>query len=196
VYNATGNVMWLAGNHNMKFGTEYRRTTSSTAAGSHTAVSPTISSATPGRAVRSTTRRRRPWARIWRRSSSVYPTGGSMSRAAISTASRARVVGLYAHNDWRARNKLTLNVGLRWEYEAPLTEQEPDDQRLRLQHAAFRSPIAAAAQVNYARNPIPQVPVSQFQVRGGLLYPDTGGPSGAWRRTSTTSCPAPGSPGR
>ena len=43
-------------------------------------------------------------------------------------------------------------------------------------------PIADAVRANYARNPIPEVPVSQFQVRGGVLYPDTGGPKAAWER--------------
>ncbi len=52
-----------------------------------------------------------------------YPTGGSMSRAA-EYKERSGVLGLYAHNDWRVRNNLTLNLGLRWEYEGPLTEAE------------------------------------------------------------------------
>ncbi len=42
------------------------------------------------------------------------PTGGSMSRAAEYTE-RSGVFALYAHNDWRVRNNLTLNLGLRWE---------------------------------------------------------------------------------
>jgi hypothetical protein len=42
-------------------------------------------------------------------------------------------------------------------------------------------PIAPTVLANYARNPIPEVPVSAFQVRGGVLYPDTGGPKAAWQ---------------
>ena len=42
-------------------------------------------------------------------------------------------------------------------------------------------PIAPTVLANYARNPIAEVPVSAFQVRGGVLYPDTGGPKAAWK---------------
>ena len=80
-------------------------------------------SAIPGPAVRWTTPPPRRAARTSRRSCSALPTGGSMSRAAEYTE-RSGVIGLYAHNDWRVRNNLTLNLGLRWEIEDPLTEQD------------------------------------------------------------------------
>ena len=41
VYNVTGNVIWLVGNHNLKFGTEYRRYVENSSR-FPTAVSPTI----------------------------------------------------------------------------------------------------------------------------------------------------------
>src|SRR5687768_8725574 len=43
-------------------------------------------------------------------------------------------------------------------------------------------PIEAQVQANYARNPIVEIPASQFRVRGGVLYPDTGGPDSAWEQ--------------
>jgi len=31
--------------------------------------------------------------------------------------------GIFIHDDWRFNNKLTMNIGLRWDYEAPMTER-------------------------------------------------------------------------
>ena len=39
------------------------------------------------------------------------------------------------------------------------------------------SPIEAAVRANYAANPIPQIPVDQFRVRGGLTFPNVNGQS-------------------
>ena len=35
---------------------------------------------------------------------------------------RSSYTGLYVQEDWRISNRLTLNAGVRWEYEAPVTE--------------------------------------------------------------------------
>ena len=88
------------------------------------------------------------------------------------------------------RSNLTVNLGVRWEIEEPLSEAE----NRFVSGFDFNTalPIAAAALANYARNPIPEVPVSQFAVRGGLLYPDTGGPSEAWKRNMGNVMPRAG----
>lgn len=74
----------------------------------------------------------------------------------------------YIQDDFRITSKLWLNLGLRYEFEGGFRERfnrgvGPFDPTLEL-------PIAAAAQAAYARNPIPDVPVSQFLIRGGSTY--------------------------
>ena len=88
------------------------------------------------------------------------------------------VTSLYAGDDWRVHPNVTLNLGVRWEIEQPLTEA---DNRY-VSGFDFTTPptIAGAAEAAYAKNPIPEIPPAQFKVRGGLLYPDTGGPKQAW----------------
>jgi hypothetical protein len=188
VYNATASLMWLLGNHNLKFGTEYRYY-SENASRYPTAVSPTLSFSnqwTRGPIDNS------PGAPRGQELASFmlgYPTGGSMSRAAEYTE-QSGVTSFYAHNDWRVRNNLTVNLGLRYEYEQPLTEAQ--DRMISGFDATSPVPISDVVRANYARNPIAEVPPQAFQVRGGVLYPDTGGPRTAWSANRSNVMPRAG----
>ena len=188
VYNVIGNAIWLVGNHNMKFGTEYRRYVEHSSR-FPTAVSPTISFGTTWTRGPLDNSAGAPRGQDFASFLLGLPTGGSMSRAAEYTE-QSGVIGLYAHDDWRVRNNLTLNLGLRWEYESPLTEVE--DRMISGFDTQTLSPINDAARANYARNPIPEVPLADFQVRGGLLYPDTGGSKGAWKGMYSNFMPRAG----
>jgi hypothetical protein len=97
---------------------------------------------------------------------------GSMVRSA-SFAMQDRYLGAYFHDDFQVTPRLTLNLGLRYEIEQPLTER---DDRL-VAGFAFDTPnpIESAARGNYARNPIPELPVDAFRVRGGLTWVGEGG---------------------
>ena len=66
------------------------------------------------------------------------------------------------------RTQLTLNLGLRVEYETPVTERF--DRSATQFDPTVANPISAAAVANYARSPIPEIPVSAFQVNGGLNF--------------------------
>jgi hypothetical protein len=87
---------------------------------------------------------------------------------ATSSALQNQYLALYLQDDWKVTRKLTVNVGLRYEIETPITE------RYNRLLAGFDSttvnPIAAQAQANYARNPIPELPASAFRVLGGATW--------------------------
>jgi hypothetical protein len=188
VYSANGSIMWLVGHHNLKFGTEYRHYIED---GNrfHTAIAPQISFSNTWTRGPLDNSAAAPMGQDMASLLLGLPTGGVMSRA-DNYREKSTVTSFYAHDDWRVHEKLTLNLGLRWEIETPLTEAK---NRFISGFDLNGIPeIAAVAQANYARNPIPQVPVSQFQVRGGLLYPDTGGPDRAWERNLTNFMPRAG----
>lgn len=188
VYSANGSLMWLVGNHNLKFGSEYRHYIER-ASRFPTAVSPSISFDTDWTRGPLDNSAEAPLGQDLASFLLGYPTGGEMSRAA-EYSERTSVLGFYIQDDWRVRGNLTFNVGLRYEIEAPLTEK----QNRMISGFDFDTPlpIEDTVRANYARDPIAEVPVDQFRVRGGMLYPDTGGPSEAWERNLANLMPRAG----
>ncbi len=105
-------------------------------------------------------------------------TSSYMSKTA-SYVDQEVYYGLFVHDDVNLTSRLTLNIGVRWEYETPITE------RYNRSVASFAydqvNPIAAQAQANYALNPIPEIAPSAFKVMGGLTFAGVGGnPRGLW----------------
>ena len=108
-----------------------------------------------------------------------------------SSASRTSYTGLFLQDDWKVTSKLTLNLGVRYEYEGPIIE------RYNRSVSGFdfntTSPIAAQAMANYARAPIPQIAPSQFVVKGGLTYAGVNGqPSGLYNAPKLDFAPRVG----
>jgi hypothetical protein len=62
--------------------------------------------------------------------------------------------GIFIHDDWRIKNKLTFNMGIRWDYEAPMTE------RYNRMNAGFCTTCT---------NPL-QASVSGLTLNGGLQF--------------------------
>lgn len=99
--------------------------------------------------------------------------GGSMDITA-SSALQNKFLGFYFQDDVRLTPKLTLNVGLRWDYESPLTERY--DRLVAGFDFTTPNPIEAQARANYANNPIAELPPANFRVLGGLTW--VGGAAG------------------
>jgi hypothetical protein len=92
---------------------------------------------------------------------------GLMERTATS-AFQDRYLAPFFQDDWRVNGRLTLNLGVRYEYETPVTERF--DRLVAGYDAAAPNPIDARARAAYALNPIPEIAPADFRSMGGLRF--------------------------
>jgi len=118
------------------------------------------------------------------------PTGGRVDRKA-SFAEQATYWALYFHDDWRVTARLSLNLGLRYELEGPMTERF--NRSIRGYEFQTPSPLDAQVRANYAKNPITEISPNQFRLVGGLTFPGVGGlPRTLWKRDVNNFSPRVG----
>jgi len=169
-YQLFGDVMKTVGNHALKFGVDFRQYRLDTIsygspAGSYTfgtnwTTGPTASSPAS------------PFGQDFASFLLGLPTAGQYTVNSFGTFISYYYAG-FVQDDWRLRRNLTLNLGLRFEHDTPYAESF--GRTVNGFNLTAPSPIATAAEAAYAKNPIPQIPPTSFQVLGGLTFPGTRG---------------------
>lgn len=102
-----------------------------------------------------------------------------------SYAQNGPALGLYFHDDFKVTRRLTLNLGLRWEYDFPVTERF--NRLVANFDAASPNPIEGAARANYSQSPITELAPADFRVLGGLNWVLQGGRGRSPFRTDRTN---------
>ncbi len=118
-FSESGSVTWLSGPHTWKFGAQYRLfhirdiqlnngTPNLSFDGRFTSVDPLRATSSSGIGLASFLL--------------GYPSGGTVARAE-PLAQQRWFAGFFLQDDWRVSQKLTLNLGLQYSLDAPLTER-------------------------------------------------------------------------
>ena len=97
------------------------------------------------------------------------PTSGFIETRSAYDA-RVNSHGAFVHDDWRVSDRLTLNLGLRYDLELGLSEV--DNRNVGGFDLTTTNPIESQARANFAANPPAGVPItsSAFRVAGGYTY--------------------------
>ncbi|MCL5744776.1 MAG: carboxypeptidase-like regulatory domain-containing protein [Acidobacteria bacterium] len=175
-HNFGGTVNRMAGNHSMHFGTEVRWMRESNRAFGN--VAPRIDFSTAWTRGPLDTSAAAPIGQGFASFLFGLPTGGKIDNNA-SNAQQSTFWSFFFQDDWKLSRRLTVNLGLRYEYETAITERY--NRTIRGFDFQTANPIQAQAQAKYARNPIPDLPASAFQTLGGLQFAGVQGQArGLW----------------
>jgi len=114
------------------------------------------------------------------------PGSGSIARSA-DYIEQSESWGFFVQDDWKISRKLTLNLGIRYEFETPMTERF---NRSTLSFdPTYTQAISAAAQAAYSTiypnisGGFPELPVNAFALKGGMTFAGLDGNNGGLYKT-------------
>jgi hypothetical protein len=98
------------------------------------------------------------------------PLNASFIETRSDYDARVNSHGAFIHDDWRVSDRLTLNLGVRYDLELGLAEV--DNRNIGGFDLTTSNPVEARARANFAANPPAGVPISAsaFNVLGGYTY--------------------------
>lgn len=99
------------------------------------------------------------------------PTGGSYDLNTFGSW-YSYYSSVFVQDDWRVNRNLTLNLGLRFDHDGPYNEKY--GRTVNGFDTTSANPLQAAARAAYAQAAIAQLPLSAFNVLGGLTFPGNG----------------------
>ena len=115
------------------------------------------------------------------------PSSGYVERR-DSYAEQSTVWSLFVQDSWRLRRRLTVNLGVRYELEGPITERF--NRSVRGFDPDVVLPIEEQVRARYAGATTKEVPPEQFRVRGGVNFAGVNGqPRTLWRRDKNNFMP-------
>jgi hypothetical protein len=99
----------------------------------------------------------------------------------------SKTYGFFVQDDWKVNNKLTFNLGLRYELETPLVERQ--NKSVTGFDTSYTQPFEAAVRAALTTNPVTGVDAATFTTKGGLLFAGKDGGSGLYNTPKNTFLP-------
>jgi hypothetical protein len=120
------------------------------------------------------------------------PSSSSNVARSADYAEQSNSWGFFVQDDWKIARSVTLNLGLRYEFEQPLHERY--NKSVLGFDPAYVQPISAQAATNFRNNTAAQITqISTIQALGGLTFAGlNGNPSGLYNTPKTQIMPRVG----
>jgi hypothetical protein len=104
------------------------------------------------------------------------PTGGRVTTGTPRTE-KYRYYAVFAQDDWKIGERATLNLGLRWDYQPPVTVGD----NLTVSGFDFNATNPLQSQLPQGSNTINPVTGQPLALHGGLLFANRGGPTAPYK---------------
>jgi len=113
------------------------------------------------------------------------PSASSLVARPANYAEQSNSWGFFVQDDWKISPRVTLNLGVRYEFEQPLHERY--NRSVVDFDFNYVQPFSAAAQAIYAKAPLAELSASQFKATGGLTFAGLDGMSTNFYNTPKTN---------